>query len=83
MEAILWEDYSMHIIITVVPIVLYSSDSDSGIFNWQPNIDTNIQNIQYFSPLTFRDHLHFFVGQSLPSSSSTVCFQSCQLSVRI
>ena len=33
--------------------------------------------------LTFRDHLHFFVGQSLPSSSSTVCFQSCQLSVRI
>ena len=26
--------------------------------------------------LTFRDHLHFFVGQSLPSSSSTVCFQS-------
>ena len=30
--------------------------------------------------LTFRDHLHFFVGQSLPSSSSTVCFQ---LSVRI
>ena len=37
-----------------------------------------------FSPfLNFRDHLHFFVGQSLPSSSSTVCFQSCQLSVRI
>ena len=33
--------------------------------------------------LTFRDHLHFFVDQSLPSSSSTVCFQSCQLSVRI
>ena len=33
--------------------------------------------------LTFRDHLHFFVGQSLPSSSSNVCFQSCQLSVRI
>ena len=31
----------------------------------------------------FRDHLHFFVGQSLPSSSITVCFQSCQLSVRI
>ena len=24
--------------------------------------------------LTFRDHLH--LGQSLPSSSSTVCFQS-------
>ena len=36
-----------YIIITAVPIVLHSSDSDSGIFNWQPNIDTNIQNIQY------------------------------------
>ena len=34
-----------------------------------------------FSP--FRDHLHIFVGQSSPSFSSTVCFQSCQLSVHI
>ncbi len=33
--------------------------------------------------LTFRYHLHFFVGQSLPPSSSTVCFQSCRLSVRM
>ena len=33
--------------------------------------------------LTFIDHLHIFVGQSSPPFSSTVCFQSCQLSVRI
>ena len=35
------------------------------------------------SHFTFRDHLHFFLGQSLTSSSNTVCFQSCQLSVCI
>ena len=33
--------------------------------------------------LTFRDLFHIFVGPSSPSFSSTVCFQSCQLSVRI
>ena len=31
--------------------------------------------------LTFRDHLHIFVGQSSPSFSSTFCFQSCLLSL--
>ena len=30
-----------------------------------------------------RDHLHTFVGQSLPSFSSTVCFQSFQFSFHI
>ena len=40
-------------------------------------------NIPILTFLTFRDHPHFFVGQSLPSSSSTVCFQSCQLSVLV
>ena len=34
--------------------------------------------LQFF--LTFRNHLHVFVGQSSPSFSSTICFQSCQLS---
>ena len=38
--------------------------------------------VSTFSPLETID-LHLFVGQSLPSSSSTVCFQSCQLSVCI
>ena len=33
--------------------------------------------------LTFRDHLHIFAGQSLPSFSSTVRVQSWQLSVYI
>ena len=33
--------------------------------------------------LTFRDHLHISVAQSAPSFSSTVCLQSCHLSVRI
>ena len=35
------------------------------------------------SLFTSGDLLHFFVGQSSPSSSSIVCFQSYQLSVRI
>ena len=38
---------------------------------------------RFLTFLAFRDHLYFFVGQSLLSSSSTVCFQSCHLSVRI
>ena len=35
--------------------------------------------------LAFRDHLHLhiFVGQTSPSFSSTICLQSCQLSVHI
>ena len=37
----------------------------------------------FFAIYAFRNHLHIFVGQSSPSCSSTVCFQSCQLSVNI
>ena len=33
--------------------------------------------------LTLRDHVHSFVDQSSPSFSSTVCFQSCQLSLHM
>ena len=36
--------------------------------------------ILFLNFLTFRDHLHIFVGQSSPSFTDTVCFQSCQLS---
>ena len=63
MEAILWEDCSLHIIIAVVPIILHSSDTDSGIFNWQPNIDTNIQNIQYNIYYYFEFNLYHVVVQ--------------------
>ena len=48
----------------------------------QPHIVPSRDLLTCISPffLTFRDHLHIFVGQSSPSFSSTVCFQSCQLS---
>ena len=39
--------------------------------------------LTFLTFLAFRDHLHIFVGQSSPSFSSIVCFQSCQLSFQI
>ena len=45
---------------------------------------TDVRSPCYFLTfLSFRDHRHIFVGQSSQSLSSTVCFQSCQMSVHI
>ena len=51
--------------------------ADQGRYREQPGY------LRHQHLLIFRDHVHIFVGQSPPSFSSTVCFQSCQLSVRI
>ena len=66
----------------VVDYVIHRApDGFAGLCSPDAATRTWLKELSYL--LTFRDHLHIFVGQSSPSSSSTVCFESCQLSVHI